>query len=74
MLAQLAMTRAYGQGKTMLVGSLQFSAVVFASILGTIFFNDPLSTVNGLGIGVIVVSGAIASILTSAKSSKASTP
>ncbi len=62
-LAQLAMTRAYGKGSTLLVATLQFSAIVFASILGVIVFGDSISFETGIGIAIILGSGIGASVL-----------
>lgn len=58
--AQLAMTRAYGRGRTLLTASLQFSAVVFAAALGELVFSDRVAPIGYLGIAVIVASGILA--------------
>jgi S-adenosylmethionine uptake transporter len=55
-LAQLAMTRAFGRGRTVLTANLQFSAIVFAALLGTLVFNDRIGIMGWLGIGVIIAS------------------
>lgn len=64
LLAQLAMTRAYGQGRTETAASLQFSAVVFASVLGVVLFDDRIPLVGWAGIAVIVASGIASTALT----------
>lgn len=64
LLAQLAMTRAYGHGRTETAASLQFSAVVFASILGVLLFDDRIPLVGWAGIAVIVASGIASTVLT----------
>ncbi len=56
-LGQLAMTRAYRTGKTVVVASFAFSTVLFSSILDLWFLNQRLPLVAGLGIGLIVVGG-----------------
>lgn len=61
--AQLAMTRAYGRGRTLLTANLQFSAVVFAALLGEILFADRIPTVGYIGIAVIVASGVLATFV-----------
>ncbi|MEW5879156.1 MAG: DMT family transporter [Pseudomonadota bacterium] len=61
--AQLAMTRAYGRGRTLLTANLQFSAVVFAALLGEVVFADRIPTVGYLGIAVIVASGVLATFV-----------
>jgi S-adenosylmethionine uptake transporter len=63
-LAQLAMTRAYSHGHTLVVANLQFSAVVFASALGVAFFGDRIPLVGWLGIAVIIASGISSTVLT----------
>jgi drug/metabolite transporter (DMT)-like permease len=59
-LAQLALTRAYRTGNTLVVGALSYSTVVFASILGIAVWGDWLPLASWLGIGIIVVGGVIA--------------
>jgi S-adenosylmethionine uptake transporter len=62
-LAQLAMTRAYGHGRTLLTANLQFSAIVFASILGLLVFDDRIGPASWLGIGFIIASGVLATVI-----------
>jgi S-adenosylmethionine uptake transporter len=62
-LAQLAMTRAYGHGRTLLTANLQFSAIVFASMFGLLVFDDRIGPASWLGIGFIIASGVIATIV-----------
>ncbi len=61
--AQLAMTRAYGRGRTLLTANLQFSAVVFAALLGEIVFADRIPPIGYLGIAVIVASGVLSAFV-----------
>ncbi len=56
-LAQLALTRAYSTGKTLVVGSLSFSAVVFASLFGILLWDETLPLSGWLGMALIIVSG-----------------
>lgn len=60
-LAQLAMTRAYHEGDTLVVGSLAYSTVVFASLWGILLWSEVLSAGGWLGILLIIVSGVTAS-------------
>ncbi|MBS4096364.1 MAG: DMT family transporter [Sulfuricella sp.] len=60
-LAQLAMTQAYQVGKTLVVGSLAYSAVVFASLWGILLWGEVLSETSWLGVALIIFSGIIAS-------------
>ena len=56
-LAQLAMTRAYRVGKTLVVGSLAYLTVVFASLFGIAIWAEWLEQSAWLGVGLIVLSG-----------------
>ena len=58
--AQLAMTRAYKRGKTLVAASLAYSAVIFASLFGMLIWQETLSLGAWLAIGLIVASGVIA--------------
>ncbi|MDP2828205.1 MAG: DMT family transporter [Sulfuricellaceae bacterium] len=58
-LAQLAMTRAYRTGKTLVVGSLAYSTVIFASLWGILLWQEILSFDSWLAIALIVLSGVI---------------
>jgi S-adenosylmethionine uptake transporter len=62
-LAQLAMTRAYAYGHTLVVANLQFVAVVAASLLGIAVFGDHIPLVGWLGIGIIIASGILSTVL-----------
>jgi S-adenosylmethionine uptake transporter len=64
LLAQLAMTRAYGQGRTETAASLQFSAVVFAAVLGVVLFDDRIPLIGWAGVAVIIASGIASTALT----------
>ena len=58
-LAQLAMTRAYITGKTLVAGSLSFSTVVFASLFGMILWDEGLSLTGWMGMLLIIASGVL---------------
>jgi S-adenosylmethionine uptake transporter len=62
-LAQLAMTRAYAYGNTLVVANLQYVAVVTAALLGIAVFNDHIPLVGWLGIATIIVSGTASTML-----------
>jgi len=51
------MTRAYRVGKTLVVGSLAYTTVVFASLFGILLWGEWLDTRSWLGMGLIVLSG-----------------
>ena len=59
-LAQLALTRAYHSGNTLVVGAFAYSTVIFAALLGLFFFDEQLPLLAWLGMLVIIVSGIIA--------------
>lgn len=59
-LGQLAMTRAYRTGNTLVVGSFSYSTIVFASLATLAIWQDPLSALEWGGMAVIVLSGLLA--------------
>ena len=58
-IGQLAMTRAYRTGSTLIVASLAYTTVIFATVLGAIFWQEALSTSEYAAIGIIILSGII---------------
>ncbi len=58
-LAQLAMTRAYRTGKTLVVASLAYTTIVFASLISLLLWQEYLGIDAWLAIGLIVSSGLI---------------
>jgi drug/metabolite transporter (DMT)-like permease len=58
-LAQLAMTRAYRTGKTLVVGSLAYSTIIFASLFGMLLWNEVLPLSSWLGMALIIASGVL---------------
>ncbi len=58
-LAQLALTRAYGRGKAMVVASLAYSTVAFSSLAGVLLWQDWLPLSSWAGMTMIVLSGLI---------------
>lgn len=60
-LAQLSMTRAYARGRTLVAASLAYTAVVFASLFGMLFWGEVLSLAAWAAIALIVLSGMAAS-------------
>ena len=55
--AQLAMTRAYRTGQTLVVGSLAYSTIVFSALFGLLFWHELLSLGAWFGIALIIASG-----------------
>lgn len=58
--AQLAMTRAYHRGNTLVVGAFAYSTVIFASLAGIFIFNELLPPIAWVGMAIIVASGLLA--------------
>lgn len=64
-ISQLAMTRAYRTGNTLIVACLAYFTVIFASIFGVIFWQEHLDMQSGIAIFLIIVSGILSSQVTS---------
>lgn len=58
--AQVAMTRAWRTGNTLVVGSLSYATLVFAAILAFAVYGEVPSPLEWAGIAVIIVSGLMA--------------
>lgn len=58
--AQLAMTRAYTRGKTMIAAALAYSTVIFSSLFGALFWGEVLPASAWTAIGLIILSGVAA--------------
>ncbi|HQS57842.1 MAG: EamA family transporter [Gallionellales bacterium 35-53-114] len=56
-LAQLALTRAYSTGRTLVASSLSYSAVVFATLFGIVLWGEVLSLDSWVGMALIIASG-----------------
>ena len=59
-LAQVAMTRAYRTGNTLVVGAFSYSTIVFATAATIVLWDERLSWLAWAGIAVIVASGILA--------------
>ncbi|RZI41842.1 DMT family transporter [Herbaspirillum sp. HC18] len=55
--AQVAMTRAYRLGKTLVTANLQYTGIVFSSVWGILIWGDVLSLTGWTGIAIILASG-----------------
>lgn len=62
-LAQLAMTRAYRYGKTLASANLGYATVVFSSLFAMVLWQEVLPWTSWLAIGLIILSGVLASLL-----------
>ncbi|MBB5391609.1 MULTISPECIES: DMT family transporter [unclassified Herbaspirillum] len=59
-LAQIAMTRAYRLGNTLLTANLQYTGIVFSSLFGVVIWNDAPGWVGWSGMAIILASGIFA--------------
>ncbi len=57
LVGQLAMTRAFGLGSALLTAALQYTTIVFAAIIGVVFWNDIPDWMAWSGMALIVASG-----------------
>jgi S-adenosylmethionine uptake transporter len=62
-LGQLCITRAYSQGATLVVASLQYSGIVFGAIYSVALFGDAIPASGWAGMALIVASGIAATVL-----------
>jgi drug/metabolite transporter (DMT)-like permease len=60
-LAQLALTRAYKYGKTLVTASLAYSTVLFSSLFGVLLWHDAMPWTSWLAVSLIILSGILAS-------------
>lgn len=58
-LAQLAMTRAYAVGRTLVAGSLSYSTIVYASVFGVVLWGEKLPLAGWMGIALIIAGGVL---------------
>ncbi|MFP5460121.1 MAG: DMT family transporter [Gammaproteobacteria bacterium] len=70
---QMMMTRAFGRGRTLLTANLQYLGVIFATVIGWMVFDDRFEWIEFAGILLIVVSGAVATRISSAGSAAVAT-
>lgn len=60
--AQLAMTRAYRLGKTIVSANLAYTTVIFSSLFGVVLWDEVLPLAAWLAVALIVASGVMASL------------
>lgn len=65
--AQMAMTRAYRLGNTLVTANLQYTGIVFSSVWGILVWSDVLSWSAWLGIAIILGSGVAATYFNTRK-------
>lgn len=57
LVGQLAMTRAFGLGSALLTAALQYTTIIFAALLGVVFWGDHPDVLAWCGMGLIIASG-----------------
>ena len=62
-LGQWCMTRAYRKGATLVVASMQYFGIVFASVYSLLLFGDHIAPLGWAGIAVILASGVLSTAL-----------
>lgn len=60
--AQLAMTRAYRYGKTIVSANLAYTTVIFSSVFGKLLWGEHLPWSSVLAIAIIIASGVLVSL------------
>jgi len=70
LVGQLAMTRAFGYGSTLLTAALQYTTIIFATLLGIVFWGDRPDVVAWAGMAFIIGSGLLSTWRTYTDSSK----
>lgn len=58
-LAQIAMTRAYRLGNTLLTANLQYTGIAFSSLFGLLIWDDALGWLGWTGLAIIMMSGIV---------------
>lgn len=64
LLAQMCLTRSYAYGHMMLTACFQFATIPIAELISVFFFHETLPVSALAGMGLILVAGSVASILT----------
>jgi S-adenosylmethionine uptake transporter len=57
LVGQLAMTRAFGLGSALLTAALQYTTIIFAAMLGIVFWGDLPDVIAWSGMALIIASG-----------------
>ena len=57
---QLMQTRAFGRGRALLTANLQYSGIIFATVVGWIAFDERADWIEFAGMALVVASGSLA--------------
>ncbi len=60
-IAQIAMTRAYRLGNTLVIGTLSYLTIIFSGIISLLYFDEAMRIEDVFGAFLIIISGTIAS-------------
>jgi drug/metabolite transporter (DMT)-like permease len=60
-IAQIAMTRAYRRGNSLVIGAVSYLTIVFSGVISLLYFNETMRIEDVLGAILIIASGAISS-------------
>ena len=60
-IAQIAITKAYHVGNTLGNAGLSYLTIIFATIIGVVWFDEFIDSGSALGILLIIISGVFAS-------------
>ena len=71
---QLAQTRAYSKGKAMLAANLSYAAVPFSALAGVLLYDDRIPVTGWLAMGMVILSGIMATWRTRRSETKAVVP
>lgn len=69
--AQFFLTRAFSRGNLVLSGALQYTVILFSTLMGVFIFGDSVCAMVVIGMVMIVVAGILASIFTRQEKQKA---
>jgi len=70
LVGQLAMTRAFGYGSTLLTAALQYTTIIFAAMIGIVFWSDRPDLVAWAGMALVIASGLLSTWRTYIESRK----
>ena len=68
--AQLALTRAYARGRSLVNAALQYLGVAYSFVFGVLIFQDPITTTALVGMLLVVGAGLLSTRIQSASSKK----
>ena len=73
-LAQLAMTRSYRYGRTVVSANLSYATVIFASLFGMLLWDERMPWSSWAAIGLIIAGAITVSLATRSRPAPTDTP